>query len=162
MGLRTRLRNVAGPFLRKYPRLWKGLIRSDLQVEKVRHSVARVLPVVIRPEPRNLEVAITANCNLACVGCRYGREFMPGSQIPWPVMRDLLDDAKALGFFDVRFYGGEPLLHPDLPRMIQYSRDIGLAAYMTTNGILLSHKIEALYAAGLRSINIGYYGTGAK
>jgi len=162
MNLRSRLRNMVRPSLKRFPRIWRSLVGADIRLEQLRHSAATILPVLIRPEPRNLEVAITANCNLACVGCRYGREFMPGSQIPWPVMRDLLDDAKALGFFDVRFYGGEPLLHPDLPRMVQYSRDIGLAAYMTTNGILLRQKVEALYAAGLRSINIGYYGTGAK
>lgn len=33
--------------------------------------------------------------------------------------------------------------------------------YVTTNGSLLPRKIDSLYAAGLRVINVGYYGTGA-
>lgn len=160
MGLRTRLRNVVGPFLRNYPALWKGLIRADLQVERARHSAAQALPALIRPEPRNLEIAITAHCNLRCLGCRYGREFMPGSQLPWPIVRDLLDDARALGFLDVRFYGGEPLLHPDLPRMVEHASTIGLGVYVTTNALVLGGKIDALYAAGLRTLNVGFYGTG--
>ena len=57
MGIRTSLRSLAGPLLKQYPRLWKRLIEADLQVEKARHSAARYLPVLIRPEPRNLEVA---------------------------------------------------------------------------------------------------------
>lgn len=162
MSYRSQLRDLVRPSLKRFPSVWKTLIATDMRMEQMRHSAARVLPVLIRPEPRNLEVAITAHCNLRCVGCRYGREFMPGSQIPWPVMRDLLDDAKALGFYEVRFYGGEPLLHPDLPRMVQYARELGLGAYVTTNAILLRQKIDALYAAGLRQINIGFYGTGMK
>lgn len=162
MGIRSQLRDLSSPSLKRFPRIWKRLIAADTRMERVRHSVATALPILIRPEPRNLEVAITANCNLSCIGCRYGREFMPGSQIPWPIMRSLLDDAKVLGFFDVRFYGGEPLLHPDLPRMVRHACDIGLGAYVTTNAILLRQKIKPLYEAGLRSINIGYYGTGVK
>jgi cyclic pyranopterin phosphate synthase len=161
MSFRSRLRDLAGPSLKRYPGVWNKLISSDMQVEQLRHSAARYLPVLIKPEPRNLEIAITAHCNVRCIGCRYGREFMPGSQLPWSIVRDLLDDAKALGVWDVRFYGGEPLLHPDLPRMVKHAVDIGLGAYVTTNGVLLREKIDALYAAGLRTINIGYYGTGA-
>ncbi|MGZ8471108.1 MAG: radical SAM protein, partial [Gemmatirosa sp.] len=146
--------------LKQYPPMWRALVGADLQLERARHSVATVFPALIRPEPRHLEVAITANCNLRCTGCRYGREFMPGSQLPWPIVRDLLDDAKAAGFWDVRFYGGEPLLHPDLPRMVEHATRIGLGAYVTTNGMLLRQRIDDLYAAGLRTLNIGYYGTG--
>ena len=34
--------------------------------------------------------------------------------------------------------------------------------YITTNAILLDRKIDALYSAGLRTMNIGFYGVGAK
>lgn len=162
MAVRTQLRRILRSRLKQFPRAWKAVIDADLKMERMRHSAARVLPVLIRPEPRNLEIAVTAYCNLRCTGCRYGREFMPGSQLPWPIVRDLLDDAKEAGFWDVRFYGGEPLLHPELPRMVRHAVDIGLGVYVTTNGILLRQRIEDLYDAGLRTINIGFYGTGAK
>jgi molybdenum cofactor biosynthesis enzyme MoaA len=147
--------------LKRYPRLWRKLVNADLALERARHSAATIIPALIQPEPRHLNAAITANCNLRCIGCRYGREFMPGSQLPWAVVKDMLDDAKAAGFWDVRFYGGEPLLHRDLPKMVEYALTIGLGAYVTTNGMLLGDRIDELYAAGLRTINIGYYGTGA-
>jgi molybdenum cofactor biosynthesis enzyme MoaA len=44
---------------------------------------------------------------------------------------------------------------------VRHARDLGLGAYVTTNGILLRQKVDALHAAGLRHINIGFYGTGA-
>jgi molybdenum cofactor biosynthesis enzyme MoaA len=160
MSLRSALRNWLRPHLLGRPRLWEVLVASDLLVERARHAVAPVLPHVVKPDPRNLEVAITAHCNLRCVGCKYGRDFMPGSELPWPIVKDLLDDAKTAEFWDVRFYGGEPLLHRDLPKMVAHACAIGLGAYVTTNGSLLKQRIDALYDAGLRTINIGYYGTG--
>jgi hypothetical protein len=65
----------------------------DGRVDLARHSLARVLPLVIQPDPRELYITLTAHCNLRCKGCRYGRDFMPGSQLPWVIVRDLLDDA---------------------------------------------------------------------
>jgi hypothetical protein len=122
--------------------------------------VATVLPQVIQPDPREIYVTLTANCNLRCLGCRYGRDFMPGAQLPWPILNGLLEDCSALGIRNVRLYGGEPLLHKDLPRIVERAVNLGLSPWLTTNGILLKDKIDALYSAGLRSISIGFYGTG--
>src|SRR5204862_5169926 len=105
-------------------------------------------------------VTLTANCNLRCIGCRYGRDFMPGAQLSWPLVRGLLDDCKEVGIRSIRLYGGEPLLHKDLTRIVEHSVGLGLNTWMTTNGILLRDRIDDLYKAGLRSISVGYYGTG--
>lgn len=161
MAVRSMLRRAIGAQLKQIPRLWGSLVDLDLRVERTRHSLASSLPVLIRPDLRHLEVAITAFCNLRCVGCRYGREFMPGSQLPLPVVLQLLDDARAAGMWDVRFYGGEPLLHPDLPAMVRHATGLGLGVYVTTNGMLLERRVRELHEAGLRTINIGFYGTGA-
>jgi cyclic pyranopterin phosphate synthase len=151
---------VLGPTLKRRPALWQAVLAADVAVERARHTAARALPVLIRPEPRLLHVAITAYCNQRCVGCRYGRDFMPGEQLPFAVVRDLIDDAAELGIWRIRFYGGEPLLHPDLPRMVAYARARGLDPYVTTNAVLLAERIDALYEAGLRSLTIGLYGVG--
>ena len=63
----------------------------------VQHSTASVLPQIIQPDPQEIYVTLTADCNLRCQGCRYGREFMHGHQLPWATVRDLLDDCKKLG-----------------------------------------------------------------
>lgn len=125
------------------------------------HSAAELLPILIRPRTRKMTVAITAHCNLRCVGCRYGRDFMVGHQLSLEMMKTLLDDAKDAGIDTVRLYGGEPLLHPDLPAMVAHAKMRGLNAYVTTNGILLKQKIAQLYAAGLRDLTLGFYGIGS-
>jgi molybdenum cofactor biosynthesis enzyme MoaA len=85
---------------------------------------------------------------------------MPGAQLPFPIVRDLLDDCKKLGIRNVRLYGGEPLMHKDLVRIVEHSVGLGLNTWITTNGILLKQRVDDLYAAGLRSISFGFYGTG--
>jgi cyclic pyranopterin phosphate synthase len=85
---------------------------------------------------------------------------MPGEELSWEMTRTLLDDAREAGVYSIRFYGGEPLLHPDLPRMIGHARAVGLHPYVTTNAVLLKEKIRDLYAAGLRSLSVGFYGVG--
>jgi cyclic pyranopterin phosphate synthase len=133
-------------------------VRSGLHLAQ--HSLARHFIGVIRPHTVNLTVAITARCNQRCRGCLYERGFMPGAELPLPVMRDLLDDAAMLRVRSVRIYGGEPLLHRDLPAMVEHAVGLGLRTYVTTNGVLLGEKIDALYAAGLRDCTFGYYGSG--
>ncbi len=160
MNARSLLRDMVGPWLRRHPQIKRNFIKADTQLDLIRHSLAPVIPSLIKPQPRNLTIAITAYCNLRCVGCRYGRDFMPGSQLSWPVMRELLNDAKQAGFELVRLYGGEPLLHPDLTKIVEHSVNLGLRTYVTTNGILLKEKIDELYSAGLRDFTIGFYGVG--
>lgn len=161
MSLRTSLYGLIVPPLRRFPKLFHLAREVDRNLGLVHFTAATYFPQLIRPQAFKLTVAITAYCNLRCVGCRYGRDFMPNSQLSWPMVRELLDDAKEAGFQILRLYGGEPLLHPDLPKMVEYGLKLGMRVYITTNGILLKEKIDELYAAGLREISIGFYGVGA-
>lgn len=133
---------------------------TETGFDSFRNMVADKFPQVIRPQPRSLFIAITSNCNLRCKGFRYGRDFMPGQQIPWPVMQNLLTDAKMLGFEKVRLYGGEPLLHKDLTKIVEHASALGLKTWVTTNGLLLKDKVDELFAAGLRKLTVGFYGVG--
>ena len=160
MRFRAQIRAALAPTLKRHAVLWDAARAVDLQVERARHSAARALPVLVRPEPRQVHVAITADCNQRCVGCRYGRDFMTGSRLALPVVRDLLDDMRELGIWRVRFYGGEPLLHPDLEQMVAHAVARGLDPYVTTNAVRLAERIDGLHAAGLRALTVGFYGVG--
>lgn len=162
MPLRSSLRRLLAPTLRRSPLAWAIAREADVRVERARFAAARYLPVLVSPQPRQLQIAVTALCNLRCVGCRYGREFMPGQQLPWDVVNRLLEDARDLGFWEIRLYGGEPLLHPDLPRMVARTVELGMEPFVTTNAVLLADRIDALYDAGLRRLTVGFYGTGAQ
>ncbi len=162
MGIRKLVRDGLRAVGHRNPRLRGSLLEWDRRFDAARHAVAEHVPALIRPEPRNLTVAVTARCNLRCEGCRYGRDFMPGAELPLEVVRTLCDDAAALGFRDLRLYGGEPLLHRDLPAMVEHARTRELRPVQcTTNATLLERRIDELWAAGLRCATVGFYGTGA-
>jgi molybdenum cofactor biosynthesis enzyme MoaA len=160
MKLRGWFASILSPWLRNHPQFRTTLKVLDGHIDLARHSIAHVFPQIIQPDPREIYVTLTANCNLRCKGCRYGRDFMTGAQLPWKLVRNLLDDAKELSISNIRLYGGEPLLHKDIVRIVEYSTSIGLNVWITTNGILLKEKIDDLYRAGLRAIEVGFYGTG--
>ena len=134
----------------------------DRAAAQMRHSVAHWVPTVIQPQPRQLTIAVTADCNLRCKGCRYGRDFMSGERLSLETVRAVLIDASEAGLDRVRFYGGEPLLHPDLPAMVRQTVELGMRPYVTTNGTHLGLKIGVLFDAGLRLATVGFYGTGGR
>ena len=158
--LRARILQGTRPVLRKYPQIRSVAQAADTYVDVARHAAAAVLPQIIQPDPREIYITLTANCNLRCIGCRYGRDFHAGSQLPLNMVLGLLDDCKQFGISSIRLYGGEPLLYKELPQVVEHALKLGLSPWVTTNGILLKEKVDALYEAGLRSISLGFYGTG--
>jgi len=57
---------------------------------------------------------------------------------------NILKDARGTGFTDYIVWGGEPLLRPDLPRILSYANRLGLDTTLITNGSLLSDRIEEI------------------
>lgn len=162
MNITSRIIRRLRPWLRRHQGAGQVLRWGEQQIALLRHDLALYAPVLVRPRPRQITIAVTASCNLRCMGCRYGRDFMPGAHLAWEVVRDCLDDAHAAGVATARFYGGEPLLHSDLPRMIEHATRLGMDAYVTTNGTLLADRVEDLHTAGLRWLTIGFYGMGER
>lgn len=162
MNFASRLIRQVRPFVRRHDLLKRFLQRQEMRLWRLRHDVAQRVPSLIRPGPRQITIAVTAACNFRCQGCRYGRDFMVGEHLDLQTVCDCLDDAAAAGVATARFYGGEPLLHRDLPAMVEHATRLGLDAYVTTNGTLMGRRIDELFAAGLRWMTIGFYGIGER
>jgi MoaA/NifB/PqqE/SkfB family radical SAM enzyme len=139
------------------------LLKSGYRAsERWMTTAGGIWPGTIRANTEKITIAITAHCNFRCKGCNYGRDFMPGAQLPLNIYQELIEDAAAAKVPAVRLYGGEPLLHPDVVRMVEIANEEGVGCYMTTNALILDQKIDALHGAGLRKITMGYYGQGTK
>jgi len=106
-----------------------------------------------------LRISVTDRCNLRCIYC------MPPEGVPWIPHSNLLSYeeistivqmAAALGINKIRLTGGEPLIRPGLPNLVEMlSRIEGINEIaMTTNGTLLQEYALVLKRAGLRRINI--------
>lgn len=158
MGIQTIGREVA----RALPATAPALKSMQITGERLQGRLSQVWPSLVRARTEKITIAITAHCNLRCTGCRYGRDFMPGSILPYELVEGILEDAAKHKIPAVRLYGGEPLLHPDLPKMVRAAGKLGVGAYLTTNAIVLGQKISELHESGLRKATIGYYGKDAE
>ncbi len=71
----------------------------------------------------------------------------------------LVDDLVRRGYFGVVLTGGEPTLHPELPRIARYARDQGLHVRMNTNGWRLADPAFAteMAEAGLSLVHVSIY-----
>jgi MoaA/NifB/PqqE/SkfB family radical SAM enzyme len=95
----------------------------------------------------------TRRCNLACAYCNEYDDVSP--PIPTDEMIRRIDRLAYLKTAIVTISGGEPLLHPEIEKIIQRIRQHGMLAGMITNGYLLTpKKIVALNDAGLEHLQI--------
>src|SRR5512146_1833338 len=75
-------------------------------------------------------------CNLSCAYCNeYDKVSEP---VALATMFRRLDHLASLGTTIVTISGGEPLLHPELDRIIARIRAQGMIAGLITNGYLLT------------------------
>ena len=103
--------------------------------------------------PLLVHIVPIRRCNIDCGYCNeYDKVSQPVETAQMIARIDKLAD---LGTSVVAFSGGEPMLHPDLERLIGQVRRRGMIAGLITNGYLLSTKrIRALNAAGLDYLQI--------
>jgi MoaA/NifB/PqqE/SkfB family radical SAM enzyme len=156
----SQLRNNVAVMLAKKPELKKSASSLYNEFLIIRNSLAKALPFLIRPSKTVIHFALTANCNQKCKGCRYGRDFMTGSSLSYEIVANAIEDANKAGFYRFRFYGGEPLLHPEINKIVSLCSKMGLNFCVVTNAVTLKERIDQLYKSGLRDIAIGVYGIG--
>ena len=111
---------------------------------------------------RDLRVSVTDRCNFRCVYCMpkevFGRDypFLPRAELL--TFEEIERVARAfadVGVEKIRITGGEPLVRRDLETLVAMLAGIdGLDLTLTTNGVLLARKAQALKDAGLRRITV--------
>jgi len=106
-----------------------------------------------------LRISVTDRCNLRCVYC------LPKEGVHWQARQDQLSIEEIaritaamaqLGVKRVRLTGGEPLVHPDIIKIVSSIAVIpGIEEVsLTTNAMLLERLAQPLAEAGLKRVNI--------
>lgn len=109
----------------------------------------------ITGKPLYVSVEPTHRCNADCDFCLYARSLGNGNKDQ--EAKSYTSVLKPLNPVLVNFAGGEPLLRPDLERLVKETKeDAGVPfVSVTTNGSLLSmERYRSLCDAGLDSLNI--------
>lgn len=115
------------------------------------------------PYLREIHWAVTGRCNLRCRHCfmeapggRYG-------EMDWPELTRMAEQMVRANVAMVSLTGGEPLLHPDIRRLIALLSESGIIVNeIVTNGTLLDEDFFAfLRAQGQKPMfQISYDGAG--
>ena len=120
-------------YLREFKFLAKGLLSTKHPI------LAHVIPM--------------RRCNLSCTYCNEYDEV--SKPVPLDEMQRRLDKLAALGTTAIIISGGEPLLHPEIEKIIAHIRRHKMLACMITNGYLLTkERIAQLNRAGLEYMQI--------
>lgn len=111
----------------------------------------------------DLRISVMDRCNHRCPYCMpesdYSDEYPfldPSERLSFDEIIQVVKATARLGVNKVRITGGEPLLRPNLPKLIKRISDLpeikDLA--LTTNGVLLTRQIKDLKEAGLKRITV--------
>jgi MoaA/NifB/PqqE/SkfB family radical SAM enzyme len=113
---------------------WGFKFRRDLRALNRRAREWRMIlrGVASTDHPVMAHIIPIRRCNLSCTYCNEYDDF--SKPVPMETMTARLDQLADLGTTIVTFSGGEPLLHPDLDRLIAHVRSRGMIAGMITNG----------------------------
>ncbi|MBU1220077.1 radical SAM protein [Myxococcota bacterium] len=97
--------------------------------------------------PEVIEIAVTSRCNFHCGHCIKQEGNI---DISLDIAEKYADLASVSGIQSVCFSGGEPLLHPSLPEIINLFSSKNIHTQIITNGFLLTPElIEKLKLNGL-------------
>jgi len=126
---------------------------TELAREMREYPVVDGLRRLFDERPIQCTLYVTDRCNLDCAYCT---EY--DNSRPHPTFEDLsawLHRIRELGTYRVALVGGEPLMHPDIVRLVRLVRDLGMTPSITTNGFLLTPElVRELEEAGLATLQI--------
>lgn len=120
-------------------------------------------PDMLNRPLKDLRISVTDRCNLRCVYCMPKEIFGPDYKflgrehlLSFDEIVRISSSFAALGGTKLRLTGGEPLLRAGLPTLIERLNKLeGIEDIaLTTNGLLLPRFAKALYAAGLKRVNV--------
>ncbi|MGA5583432.1 pyrroloquinoline quinone biosynthesis protein PqqE [Streptomyces thermodiastaticus] len=108
------------------------------------------------PPPWALLAELTHACPLHCPYCSNPLDLARRcGELTTEEWADVLRQAGELGVVHTHLSGGEPLLRPDLERIVAAAEDAGIYTQLVTSGTGLDEaRLAALTEAGLRSVQL--------
>ena len=100
--------------------------------------------------PRNLDIDITARCNLRCRYCYFfNNPAVDYRDLPTEEWLKFFDELGALGVMDVTLAGGEPFIREDLTTLLEGLVRNRMRFTLLSNGALINDEMAAfIYRTG--------------
>ncbi|HSR66671.1 MAG TPA: radical SAM protein [Acidobacteriota bacterium] len=110
--------------------------------------------------PMTLIVENTGKCNLKCPMCPRELGEYENIDFDFDLFKRLIDEVSGRTELVFPWGGGEPLMSPDLFKMVRYCKDQGIYTVVSTNATLLNEeRSRRLIEAGLDNLIIAFDGT---
>jgi len=132
-----------------------SVAKGPIDPRRYFESIERDRTEIADRDPVCLYLETTNRCNLPCTTCpRTFEELEPAANMSWDMFRSIVDQYPDVA--RVVLHGvGEPLMVPNLPRMIRYLKARGTYVLFNTNGTLLNERRgRDLIANGLDELRV--------
>jgi len=106
--------------------------------------------------PVELDIAITARCNLGCRYCYYADEMAAAQDMPAARWLAFFEELGRLAVQRLYLTGGEPLARPDLFALIDGIVANRMRYAVLSNGTLLTERTLAEFEQGKRRVRLDY------
>lgn len=109
--------------------------------------------------PYQVQIDLTNKCNCNCIFCFEGNEHKNFSTpLSIDEIKKLLNELKTLGTYSTGYSGGEPFCREDTMEILEYTRYLGFATTIVTNGHLLTkNDLVKLSKLNLRRITFSFH-----
>lgn len=114
---------------------------------------------VVSGGPKYLLLEATGKCNLFCPMCPRELVHFEPVDIPMPLFKKVIEEARDFLEFTVPYGAGEPMLNPRIFEMIQFCRDRNIRIGFSTNGTMNNpERNRKLLESGLDYIIFAFDG----
>lgn len=87
---------------------------------------------------KEISFEIIQKCPNNCIYCSSNSNCKSKHVISYDIFKRIIDDAIDLGLERLCISGGEPFLHPDIIKFVQYSKNRHLEVFIYTSGITIN------------------------
>lgn len=94
----------------------------------------------------NLRAVLSDKCNYRCIFCSRDFNNTLDADISAEFLEECMKAFASSGGRKVTYTGGEPLIYPELFRVLRLAKLLGLVNSITTNGSMLKHQDNEFYS----------------
>jgi MoaA/NifB/PqqE/SkfB family radical SAM enzyme len=117
-------------------------------------------PLLVRDRPLHIILENTTVCPFDCIMCSRSKEVLDPHHMEFSRFKKIIDDVRPLHVY--LSAAGEPLLHPEQPKMIRYATEQGCRVCVVTTLAALAFPVEELVRSGLDLIKVSIDGSTAE
>ncbi|MET0648965.1 MAG: radical SAM protein [Pyrinomonadaceae bacterium] len=128
----------------------------------IEHSAKKDRTRVHYQRFHNIYLYVTERCQLRCGHCYMGDRLERGLSLEFDKAAQIMTYCRRLGGEYITFLGGEPTLHPDLPRMVDFAIGAGYQQVMINSNGLLERTIDRIAPEKLHYISFSLDGATAE